>query len=173
MKQVLADTIKGMKPGIESPNIYKDAAKSAVMWPLGALLGALLVWPIGNFIFGKKARFLQIWGIGLLAGFVPLLGELLRMPLVLSKGSTYVSFGLASLMGGADFTSVLFTILWLADAFTIWALVVATIGCSTVFGVSRTKGAIMALTPWILFALFNVGIRSLFPAMMGADVSFF
>lgn len=137
------------------------------------LVVALMAWFMGSVIFGKKANFKAVWGVELLAGLIPLVGGLIRAPLVMAKGNMLVSFGLAALLPDKDFTSFVYSVLYFFDAFAIWGIVVAGFGYAAIFGLSNAKGIVIsAISSGVLMILFAaLGIFGM--GLAGVETSFF
>jgi len=136
------------------------------------LLSALVAWFLGSVIFGKKADFKAVWGVELVAGLIPMVGGVLRLPMVYAKGSMLVSYGLAALLPGKDFTSILFSFLYYADIFAIWGIIVAGIGYAAIFGLSRGKGIAIAVIAFVLFAMVSIALTAVGLSFAGVDITF-
>jgi len=62
-----APIIEQMRQDAQNPNPVTAAIVPAIMVPIFGMLSALLAWFIGGFLLGGKAKFMEIWGVGLLA----------------------------------------------------------------------------------------------------------
>ena len=135
---------------------------------IGPLLVALLALFWGNFIFGGKARFRQVFSLALYGGIITAFGRLLVAPLMLYKHTTAVSLSLAALLPtpqSANNPGVLYTLLSQFDVFIIWELIVVGIGLSVIYGISRNKGYLLSvLSIGLLSALAVAGaaVRAMF-----------
>jgi len=157
---------------VESGSPWKGTIGGAIVFPIISLIVALIAWVFGSFIFGKKTPYLHVWGVTLLADLIGLVGAVLRTLLIVAKDSVFVSLGPAALMPGKDFTSILYTILYYTDIFTIWGVIVAGLAYATIFGLSRAKGMTISIILWALVLLFVVGGQVIGLSFAGVDVSF-
>lgn len=156
----------------QNPSPIGSTAGGAIVLPIITLIGALVAWFFGSFIFGKKAAYLHVWGVVLLADLIALVGAVLRSLLVVAKDSLFVSIGPAALMPGKDFTSILYAILYYTDFFAIWSVIVAGIGYAAIFGISRGKGMTISVVIWALGILLAVGAQWIGFSFAGVEVSF-
>ena len=156
----------------QNPSPIGSTAGGAIVLPIITLIGALVAWFFGSFIFGKKAAYLHVWGVVLLADLIALVGAVLRSLLVVAKDSLFVSIGPAALMPGKDFTSILYAILYYTDFFAIWSVIVAGIGYATIFGISRGKGMTISAVIWALGIFLAVGAQWIGFSFAGVEVSF-
>jgi hypothetical protein len=136
------------------------------------LVGALIAWILGSFVFGGQAKFSAVWAVGLMGGLISATGGLLKVPLVLAKDTIYVSIGLAALMLGKDFTSILYMLLTFLDFFVIWGIIVTGIGYATVFGLSRGKGMMVVIIPTVVMVGVMVGLMMIGMSFAGVEVGF-
>lgn len=169
----LPDAIKDqMRQDAQNPSKIGAAIGPGIAVPLIGIVSALLAWFFGGFLFGGKAKFVQIWGAGLLAGIIPVVGGLLRIPLAISKGTAQVSIGPAALLQQTDYISVMRFFLFFADVFAIWSLAVLSIGYSVIFGISRGKGAATAVLTWLIMTIVFVGFIVGSLSFTGVDIRF-
>jgi len=140
---------------------------------IGVLIFALIAWGLGSFLMGGDSTFKKVWGVSLLSGLISMIGGLVKLPLIMAKDSIYVSFGLAALFPGKDFTSIMYSVLFYLDAFMIWALIVSGIGFAAVFNISRGKGITIAIIIDLLFIVVMVGLMSVGMSFAGVEIKFF
>ncbi|MCX6834754.1 MAG: YIP1 family protein [candidate division Zixibacteria bacterium] len=165
--------LEQIRQNAQNPSPITSTAGGAIVLPIITLIGALIAWFIGSFILGKKAVYLHVWGVILLADLISLVGGVLRSLLIVAKDSIYVSLGPAALLPGKDFTSILYSILYYTDIFAIWSLIVAGFGYAAIFGVSRSKGMTISVVLWAIGILFVVGSQLIGFSFAGVKVSFF
>ncbi len=162
-----------MRQNAAHPNLLQTALGAPITVLIISIIAALIAWFLGRVVFGGEARFKATWGVELLAMVISTFGGLLRIPLVLIKGSMYVSYGLAALMPGKDFTSMLYMILYYFDAFAIWSIIAGGIGFGIIFGISRGKGIAVAAISSCLLITFSIIMSIVGMGFAGIDVSFF
>ena len=148
------------------------AGMMLIMFPIITIVGSLIAWMFISFFFGKKSSFKDVWATNLLTGIVVATGALIHLPLMIAKGSVYVSLGPAALMAGSDYTSYFFTAMTQLDVFTIWWVVVSAIGYSVVFGISKAQGAAISITLWLIGTLLFMS-KTIGFAFAGVETTFF
>lgn len=158
------------QPGFIGPAFA--AGMMLVMFPIITVVGALIAWMFISFFFGKKASFKDVWATNLLSGVIAAFGALIHLPLMLAKESVYVSLGPAALLSGSDYTSYFYTAMIQFDVFTIWWVIVAAMGYSVVFGLSKAQGAAISITLWLIGMLMFV-MKTVGFAFAGVKTTFF
>lgn len=135
-----------------------------VFGPLAYLLMALLFWVMLKLLGGEfsyKTSFATT-----LHGLMPnAVSALLTMPVILSRNELdmdQVNTGtlLASNLGAfapEETSNIMRTLLASVDVFSIWSVVLLTIGFSVVGSVSRGKAAATVIALWIVYILIKIG----------------
>lgn len=121
--------------------------------------GAFLV--VGNFILGGKASFKQLFSLVSWTGLIGGLELLVKLPLALSKGSLHVYTSLALLMDLSQKKTPLFMILDAIDIFTIWKIVLWSMGMSIIYQFSKAKGYTAIVSLYAVYLLIVIGISQL------------
>lgn len=122
-------------------------------WPLviSVVIG-LLGLIAGNFLFGGKANFWIILNVVLFSAVVGALGDTVRGLLMISKNSMYVYTGLG-LLKPFDDGSFLHYFLRQIDLFTVWRIILTSIGLGAVYLMKPKKFAYVLFPIWIVFIL--------------------
>jgi len=167
-----SQAIEQMRQDTENPSLIRATIGPAIVVPLIAMVSALLAWFIGGFLLGGKSKFSHIWGVGLLAGLIPMVGGLIRVPIAIAKGTAQVSIGLAALLPQTDYVSVLQFFLLFADVFAIWSVIVLSFGYSVIFGISLGKGVAVAVITWLVMASLGVTMILVGLSFAGIDIRF-
>ena len=167
-----APILDQMRQDAQNPNPVTAAVGPAIVVPIFGMLSALLAWFIGGFLLGGKSKFSEIWGVGLLAGLIPMVGGLIRVPMAIAKGTAMVSIGPAALMPATDYLSILGFFFYFLDVFAIWSIVVLGFGYSIIFGISRGKGAATAIITWLIIAALALTMMLGGMAFAGVDIRF-
>jgi hypothetical protein len=146
---------------------------------LGALVGALIVAPLGFLVFA-----LVFWVVFKLQGgefdyqtslsvtlhsLMPVaVSSLLSLPVIYSRetigleeSQRGVLFSNLAPLAPEDAGPALTALLASIDLFTIWSLVLFTIGYSVVGRVSKTSAGLTVVTMWIVYVLAKVGLMSI------------
>ena len=157
----------------ENPNYVLSAVLGGFFGILLSFLLALLAWGIGTFLFGGTTKFKGIWGVCLLAGLISeVIAVVIKLPLIIAKGSPDVSFGLAALMP-TKYTSLLYLFLTYMDAIAIWVLIVAGIGLSIQMGISRGKGIATSVITTGVILIGGLGLQIFGMSFAGVEFSLF
>lgn len=164
--------VQAMIEQSKDPSPMGGMIGAAIMVPVFSLISALLAWLFGSFIFGQKAKYVNVWAVGLLAGLIPLTGGLIRSFMVVAKDSLFVSLGFAALLPGKDFTSILYSICYFLDIFAIWGMIVAGIGYAAIFGLSRAKGMTISIFLVLLGVTLAIGAQVGGLMVAGVEVTF-
>lgn len=121
---------------------------------------ALLVF--GNFILGGVATFKQVFSMFSWGSMIGIVESLVKLPLMLSKGSLMVYTSLALLMDDAESKSIMFQILNLFDVFSIWKIIVLSIGFSVIYRFSKGKSYAAVITLYVIYGVIALGLSQLF-----------
>jgi hypothetical protein len=110
----------------------------------------------GNLIFGYQASYRQLLSMVLYTEIIFAVGMLATLPLVLAKQSLAVSYSLAVLVADQGPESFAYQALSRVGVFYFWEWIVAGIGFSVIYGVSRNKGMILSVLSVVLLSVFAV-----------------
>jgi len=123
----------------------------AVVFPLVLfLIIAVICMVIGNFAFGGKCGFWIVMNVVAFAALIGLLGDTVRELLMLSKGTSNVFTGLGILtpINDGSFVHYLFK---QVDLFSIWRIIVTSIGLGIIYKMKPQKFAYVLFSIWIVF----------------------
>jgi len=129
-----------------------------IIGPIGAAIGTGLILVlmsaiflfIGNFILGGQTTFLKMFSVYLYTSLIGILAMLVKLPLILSKNTTDVSFSLAMLLPADAAKSFLYYILKSIELFSIWHFALLAIAFSVLYKFSMKKSA------WVMVVLFGI-----------------
>ncbi|MBN2366331.1 MAG: hypothetical protein EH225_10310 [Calditrichaeota bacterium] len=124
---------------------------------------------IGNMFLGGQARFKQIFSAYTYASLIPaVLGTIVKVPVMLAKGSIEVDLSPAVLLPMLEKGTPLYKFISSFDIFTIWYLIVFAIGFAIIYGFSKLKGILSVSIAWLLYVLiFQVWLSTLFRGFLG------
>jgi len=117
----------------------------------------LLVW---NLILGGEASFGQAMSVTAHTLFIPTLGGLLTIPLMIAANDATVALSLDLLLPGLDEESYAFQFLHGLNFFGLWACVVLGIGVSRLYSKTSARSAALALVS--LYVIFKAASAALF-----------
>jgi len=133
-----------------------QAVQNTLFFVLGPLVAALLAWFWGNVVMAAEARFKQLLSVMLYGELIYAIGNLLTLPMILTKKSIFVSMSLGALAPEKSFTNPLYLILSKLDIFLIWEIIIIGIGLAIVFNFSRNKGYLLSVISMGLLSIFGV-----------------
>ena len=121
------------------------------------LVVALVLWPTINFAFGGKAGFKQVFCMVNYA-YLPLSLKGVIAALMLYAGVAAENFTLDNMLGTSvgyyvSTPGVLKTFLTQFDIFSVWVLVLMSIGLATIAGTKRSAGYITVVGWWFVVVL--------------------
>lgn len=134
---------------------------SALALPLRVTFMTLIIYIIGNFIFGGEAPFSKLLPITAYTYLVSVLELVVKVPIMWSKGSAEVYTGLGILGIGEPGSFVSYFLAGL-DFFGGWRIFLLAVGMGVVYR-QGTKSFLIALgTYWILQIALIAGLGALF-----------
>jgi hypothetical protein len=120
--------------------------------PSAIIVGAILAFALAgiwllvtNVLSGGSATYAQVLGASIYAGFIGVLGLLIKMPIILSQRTMNVHFSIATFMSDASQDTFLYKLLAKMDLFAVWGMIVLGIGLAVVGGLKPKK-----VLPWIV-----------------------
>jgi hypothetical protein len=138
----------------------------AIKWSaIGSFVLAIALMPIvtaglgmfwGNIIFGYQTSYKQLLSMVLYTEMIYAVGLLATLPLVLAKQSLTVTYSLAVLVADQGPQSIAYQALSRLGVFYIWEWIVAGIGFSVIYGVSRNKGMILSVLSVVLLSVIAI-----------------
>jgi hypothetical protein len=162
-----------MQENAQNPDRIMGGVTGAGAQVVFGVIMALLAWGVGSFVMGGNSKFKNVWGVTMLAGLIPLIGSLVKLPLMAAKNSMYVSFGLAALLPGKDFTSMVYWLLYFFDGFVIWAIIVGGIGNGIIFNITRGKGIAVSVIVTFVVAAVSMALMLVGMSFAGVKITFF
>lgn len=118
-------------------------------------------------IAGAGGGFKRMFAWMATVGLITALGMLVRLPIVLAKGSIDVRTSLALLAPSVGIQTPLGVLLNSFDIFSIWALVAAVIGFAVLTGFNNRKSGYIVVGLWLLYVLILVGVTALSASLTG------
>jgi len=114
-----------------------------------------LIWLfIGNIILSSETDFKHVFSVSVYRSIIPVLGGLIKLPIILSKESLNVHFSPAIMMSDELKDTFLYKLLASLDLFNIWMIVVLCIGLAAVYKFKVNKVWPVVV---ILYAIYYLG----------------
>jgi hypothetical protein len=116
---------------------------------------------LGNIILGGQTKFLLVMNMLALSWLISIPETIVKVPLMLSKGSAQVHTSLALLVSSEQANTFLGALLGKFDLFGLWTLGLVIFGMSILTRASVTKCAWTVGIVWFIWALIEAGLASL------------
>ena len=140
--------------------VVGGAAAAAFVVVFMMLIPALILNGIST-VTGEKAGFVKIFSFMTYASLILALGQLVRLPLVLVKGSVNVRTSIAAFTPSVTIESPLGTLLNSLDIFSIWMLIAVCVGFGVLARISINKSAAIVCALWAAGIAILVGLAVL------------
>ena len=131
-----------------------------VITPVVAVLLAGLVLLIWNLILGGQASFSQAMSVVTHTLFIPTLGGILTVPLMIAANDATIALGLHLAVPGLDEEGFLYRFLKGLNLFSIWGAIVMGIGVSKLY--PKTSAGSAALTLLSIYVVYRAVSAALF-----------
>jgi hypothetical protein len=139
----------------------------ATVFPIfGTFVGVLVIAAAfiftGNVVLGGSSTFKHMLSIASWGFIISLAESLIKIPLMLSKGSMHVYTSLAVLFDNSEFSTSLFKIADAFDIFVIWRIIVWAIGFGIMYKFSTNKSYVAIAALAVVYFAISIGLGSLF-----------
>jgi hypothetical protein len=125
------------------------------------MVGSGILLFLGNIIMGGETKFLLVLNMFALSWLVTIPETIIKVPLMLSKGSAKVQTSLALLLPADQSNTFLGTILGKFDIFGLWQLALVIFGLSILTKASVNKSAWAVGITWFIWVIIQGGLASL------------
>ena len=123
------------------------------------VVAAILLF-LGNIIMGGQANFLHLLNMYALTSLIEIPDTIIKVPLIISKGSMKVQTSLALLLSPESDKSFLFNVLARFDLFGLWQLALVMIGMSVLCRTSTAKSFWTVGLAWLIWAVAWGGLQT-------------
>ncbi|MDH4222103.1 MAG: YIP1 family protein [candidate division Zixibacteria bacterium] len=138
---------------------------------IGIFLLTSLVYFFCNIILGGDSRYKKVLSVVTYASFVPILGAVLKTPLIIVKNSADIQTSLALLMPEGDVTKIRYLLLSFVDIFSIWEIILIALGLTVLYKFTKGKAYTASLISWLVLAIFGIGLSVLGMSISGVPIS--
>jgi len=121
-----------------------------VMTPIIILAFAGIFFFGGNIILGGTTDFRTMFSLNVYVGVIGSLGLLLKLPLIIAKGSTDILTNLAILMPVDMDETILYKLLNMIDVVLIWQTILLAMGFVIIYDWSQKKANQLVIGIWVL-----------------------
>ncbi|KAA3615109.1 MAG: hypothetical protein D8M58_22000 [Calditrichaeota bacterium] len=152
--------------GIETQTTFSTQIQPGISAVAGTFLApliiALVLMVFGNFIYGGSASFNVLFSASVWAGMIGLAEGIVKLPMMLSKGTLEIYTSLALVMDLSESKTFLFQLLNLVDVFSIWKVFVYSTAFIVIYKVSATKSYATIISLYLIYSFVLIGIMQLF-----------
>ena len=116
---------------------------------------------VGNVVLGGTSTYKKVLSVTVHAWLIMSLGSLVMLPIVLARESMLVTFSLAVFLPETSVTSFTYQLLSKVELFTVWFLIVESIGLAVIYKMKTARLATAVFITYILYALGASGLSAL------------
>ena len=155
-----------MLENLENPSFFQKTVVPTLSVVLGTVavpvIIALVLLLFGNFVFGGGSNFKVMFSAVAWAGIIGFIEGVIKLPLVISKGSLEIYTSLALLMDLDQSKTLLFQVLNLVDVFAIWKIFVYATAFAVVYQFSKGKSYITVISLYLVASIIGIGFTQIF-----------
>jgi hypothetical protein len=124
---------------------------------------AAIILLMGTVMFGGSAKFMQLVALICFTDMISVLGQIIKMPLMVMKQTMDIRTSLAVLLPGSDMKSVAYTLLnSFTDVFLVWQIILVIAGVAVIYNFSKGKAAATVLIPVGVIAIIIGVVKTIF-----------
>ena len=124
--------------------------------PIFVFIGALIISGLllfaGNIIIGGNQKFVKVLSIYSYTALIGVIAYAVKLPLILSKNTLEVYTSPALFFPASAKDTMAFKIAALLDLFTIWQIIVISIGMAVIYKITFQKSASVIGTMFVIYA---------------------
>ncbi len=156
-EKLIEDTVE--KTGMDRESVESMMQKQmGIMMPIGGLVMTPIIILVfaglfffgGNIILGGTTDFRTMFSLNVYVGVIGSLGLLLKLPLIIAKGSTDILTNLAILMPADMDETILYKLLNMIDVILIWQTVLLAMGFVIIYDWQQKKANTLVIGIWVL-----------------------
>lgn len=139
--------------------------------PAGSLIALVLVAAVLFFVFnvlmGGDSTFRRNFSVYCYSSLIAIPSMIVKFPLIMTKGDLNVQTSLALLLSPDAKDTFLYRVLSSFDIFTVWQVVLVSIGMGVVYKYSTKKAFTAVVILWIVWIFLKSGLGSMFGGVIG------
>jgi len=134
--------------------------------PAGTLVSFVVVAAVLFFVFnvlmGGDSTFRKIFSVYCYSSLIAIPSMIVKFPLIMAKGNMNVQTSLALLLSPDKEGSFIYSALSSFDVFTIWQVILVSIGLGVMYKFTTKKAFMAVFVLWIIWILLKSGLGSAF-----------
>lgn len=166
-EQQLENALEQLASAKKAPMKYLNTGFGVAGGAAIFFLVGLVFWGLGNLILGEKQAYLKVLSAYGYAALISVPETIVKLPLMVSRHTMDVQAGLALGFARNDTSPWLYSLVSKVDIFTIWQLVVLSIGMAVLYRSKTGTAAALVFTVWGIYVALSVGLSQLFGGMFG------
>jgi hypothetical protein len=139
--------------------------------PVGTLVSFVVIAAVLFFVFnvllGGDSSFRRVFSLYCYSSLVAIPSMIVKFPLIMAKGNMNVQTSLALLLSPDSQGSFLNSVLSSFDIFTIWQVILVSIGLGVMYKFSTKKAFVAVLVLWVIWIGLKSGLGSAFGGGFG------
>ncbi|MGB8658424.1 MAG: Yip1 family protein [Candidatus Zixiibacteriota bacterium] len=139
-------------------------APAGTLVVLAIVAGVLFL--VFNVLLGGDSSYRRVFSVYAYSSLVAIPETIVKFPLIMIKKDSGVQTSLALLLSASDKNSFLYRVLASFDVFTIWEVILISLGMGVLYKYSTKKSLTTVLVLWIIWILAKAGLSSLFGGML-------
>jgi hypothetical protein len=174
-REFLGETIRERNPDADIDALFEvTTAKQVRTGLLAGLFGGVMILIFAAVlkgaasVAGGQVGFRRMFAFVSYSTVISAFGSLVKVPLVLVKGSIDVRTSLAAFAPSLDLRSPPAVLLSSFDIFSIWQVVALCFGFSVLSGFSIKKSSVIVIGLWAILLVIKIGL-SLLPGLVGGS----
>jgi hypothetical protein len=120
----------------------------------------------GNFIYGGQASFKHIFTLVSWGGLIGLPELIIKLPIMLVNRTLHAATSPAIFLSGSESKTLVYNVLDVFDVFTIWKIVVFSIGLAIIYNFSMKKSYTAVIVLYVVYAGISISLSQLFKGVM-------
>ena len=110
----------------------------------------------GNVMLGGQTTFKHVFSVVTYSALIGSLGQLLSLPIILSKKTAEVHFSLATFLSEDSVETILYQFLKKIDLFAVWGIIVTGIGLAVIYRFTTKKGVTISAIWYVLYMVISL-----------------
>jgi hypothetical protein len=152
---------RGMTPEQADQAMAVGAKIGKITAPIMAAVGTVVVIAVvalallfvGNVILGGESTFKRLFAMYTWTSLIGVLATIVKVPLMLSRGTVNVQTSLASFLDPGKKGTFLYQLLARTDVFSLWQLVLVCIGMAVIYRFTVKKAATGVVALYVVYAI--------------------
>jgi hypothetical protein len=120
-----------------------------------------------NVLMGGDSTFRRNFSVYCYSSLIAIPSMIVKFPLIMTKGDLNVQTSLALLLSPDAKDTFLYRVLSSFDIFTVWQVVLVSIGMGVVYKYSTKKAFTAVVILWIVWIFLKSGLGSMFGGVIG------